>query len=367
MLELTVTTKVALFGMLLGGVFGATAHRTNFCTMGAISDLVMMEDWNRFRAWLLAIAVGIAGTQALHLGGVIDINTAIYLTPNLGWLGAIIGGLMFGFGMTQAGGCGSKTLIRLGAGNLKSLIVALILGVFAYMTLRGLIALARTAMEDATNIDMASFGAANQGITDVISASGAVDPDTARIAVSAVAVLGLLWFCFKDAEFRASRTDVVAGIIIGLCVPAGWLITGVIGFDEFEPTQMASLTFVAPVANSIQYLMTFTGSTIDFGISTVGGVILGSFISAKLSGEFKFEAFTGTDDMLRHFGGAALMGTGGVLALGCTIGQGLTGMSTLAVGSLLAFGSIVLGGILGMKYIEEGSFGGAVSALFSRG
>jgi len=365
--EFSVTAKVASFGLLLGCVFGATAHRTNFCTMGAISDFVMMDDWNRFRAWMLAIAVGIAGTQTLHMLGYIDINTAIYLTPNLGWLGAIVGGLMFGFGMTQAGGCGSKTLIRLGAGNLKSLIVALILGVFAYMTLRGLIALARTAMEDSTNFDMASIGAANQGIADVISAGGAIDPATARLAVTTVAVIGLLWFCFKDSEFRSSRPDVIAGIILGLCVPAGWLITGVIGYDDFEPTQMASVTFVAPVANSIQYLMTFTGSTIDFGISTVGGVILGSFISAKLSGEFKFEAFAGTDDMLRHFGGAALMGIGGVLALGCTIGQGLTGMSTLAIGSLLAFGSIVLGGILGMKYIEEGSFGGAVSAMLNRG
>lgn len=365
--ELTVTTKVALLGLLLGGVFGATAHRTNFCTMGAISDLVMMDDWNRFRAWLLAIAVGIAGTQALDIAGYIDINSAIYLTPNLGWLGAIIGGLMFGFGMTQAGGCGSKTLIRLGAGNLKSLTVALILGVFAYMTLRGLIALARTSLEETTNIDMASIGAANQGIPDVIAASGAVDLGTARLIASAVAILGLLWFCLKDAEFRGSKADVIAGIVIGLCVPAGWIITGMIGFDEFEPTQMASLTFVAPVANSIQYLMTFTGSTIDFGISTVGGVILGAFISAKLSGEFKFEAFAGTDDMLRHFGGAALMGTGGVLALGCTIGQGLTGMSTLAIGSVLAFISIVAGGILGMKYIEEGTLGSALSAMLSRG
>ncbi|WNJ98934.1 YeeE/YedE family protein [Thalassospiraceae bacterium LMO-JJ14] len=367
MIEFSVTTQVALLGLLLGGIFGATAHRTNFCTMGAVSDLVMMDDWNRFRAWLLAIAVGIFGTQVLHLAGYIDINNAIYLTPSLGWLGAILGGLMFGFGMTQAGGCGSKTLIRLGAGNLKSLIVALILGVFAYMTLRGLIALGRTALEGATNIDMLTIGANNQGIPDALAASGVIDIDTARLLVSAIAVLGLLWFCLKDADFRASKPDVIAGIVIGLCVPAGWIITGIVGFDEFEPTQMASLTFVAPVANSIQYLMTFTGSTIDFGISTVGGVILGSFISAKLAGEFKFESFVGTDDMLRHIGGAALMGIGGVLALGCTIGQGLTGMSTLAIGALLAFLSIVAGGVLGMKYIEEGSFGGAVAAMMGRG
>jgi len=214
------------------------------------------------------------------------------------------------------------------------------------MTLRGLIALGRTALEDAANADMASIGAAHQGIADIVAASGVVDIDSARIAVTAIVVLGLLWFCFKDEEFRASKADVVAGIIIGLCVPAGWVITGIIGFDDFAPTQLASLTFVAPVANSIQYLMTFTGATIDFGIATVGGVIVGSFLSA--------------------IGGAVLMGVGGVLALGCTIGQGLTGLSTLAIGSVIAFLSIVFGGVLGMKYIEEGEFGAALKAVFSR-
>jgi uncharacterized membrane protein YedE/YeeE len=365
--EISVTTKVAMLGFALGGVFGATAHRTNFCTMGAISDLVMMEDWNRFRAWLLAIAIGIAGSQALHIMGMIDLNESIYLTPNLGWLGAIIGGLMFGFGMTQAGGCGSKTLIRLGAGNLKSLVVFLVLGVFAYMTLRGLIALARTEMEGLTNIDVSGSGAANQGIADFIAASGVLDIETARLGATVLVVLFLFWFCFKDSEFRGSKPDILAGLIIGLCVPAGWAITGIAGFDDFDPVQLASLTFVAPVGNSIQYLMTFTGSTIDFGVATVGGVIFGAFISAKSTGEFKLEAFAGSDDMLRHLGGAALMGTGGVMALGCTIGQGLTGLSTLAIGSIMAFTGIVVGGILGMKYIEEGSFGGALRAMLSRG
>ncbi len=365
--DISVTTLVASLGFVLGIVFGATAHRTNFCTMGAISDLVMMEDWNRFRAWLLAIAVGIAGTQALHLAGMIDISESIYLTPNLGWLGAIIGGLMFGFGMTQAGGCGSKTLIRLGAGNLKSLFVALVLGIFAYMTLRGLIALARTAMEGVSNIDLTAADIDNQGIPDLIVAGGGMEDVTVRLATTVVIVGFLLWFCLKDPEFRGSARDIWAGIIIGLCVPAGWAITGIAGFDDFDPTQLASLTFVAPVGNSIQYLMTFTGSTIDFGISTVGGVIIGAFLSAKMTGEFKFESFSGTEDMLNHMLGAALMGTGGVLALGCTIGQGLTGVSTLAVGSFIAFASIVAGGVYGMKYLEEGSHGGAFSALLSRG
>ncbi len=365
--ELSVVAKVGWLGFALGMVFGATAQRTNFCTMGAISDMVMMEDRNRFRAWMLAVAVGIAVSQGMHLAGLIDLNKAIYLTPNLGWAGAIIGGLMFGFGMTQAGGCGSKTLIRLGAGNLKSLYVAIVLGIVAYMTLRGLIALARTALEGATNVDLKVAGIVNnQGIPDFLSLAG-LDAGTARMIAAAVAVLGLLWYCFKDADFRDSKRDMVAGLIIGLTVPAGWAITGIAGFDEFEPTPLFSLTFVAPVGNGIQYLMTFTGATIDFGVASVGGVIAGSFLAAIAAREFRVESFTDASDMIRHTVGAALMGAGGVMALGCTIGQGLTGISTLAVGSVLAMGSIMLGGVLGIKYLEEGTLGGALKAVLSRG
>jgi uncharacterized membrane protein YedE/YeeE len=160
--ELSITTIVGLGGFAIGLVFGAVVQRTNFCTMGGISDLVLMGDGRRFRAWLLAIAVAIIGTQTLHFAGLIDINKSIYLSANLGWLGAIIGGAMFGFGMTQTGGCASKTLVRLGAGNLKSLIVMVVLGIFAYMTLRGLLALPRLQIET-TNIDLAPESWRNGG------------------------------------------------------------------------------------------------------------------------------------------------------------------------------------------------------------
>lgn len=365
--DLPITTLVGGLGFLLGIAFGATAQRTNFCTMGAISDMVLMEDWNRFRAWMLAVAVALIGSQALHLGGLVDLNQSIYLSLNLGWAGAIIGGLMFGFGMTMAGGCGNKTLVRLGAGNLKSLFVAIILGIFAYMTLRGLIGLARLEIEGVANVDLSEAGIDGGGMPDFLALATGIGVETARLAIAALVAGGLLWFCFKDPEFRASPRDMAAGVIIGLLVPVGWYITGVIGFDDFDPTPLASVTFVAPVGNSIQYLMTFTGSTINFGIATVGGVIVGSFLMAKATGEFRFESFTDANDMLRHMIGAALMGTGGVMALGCTIGQGLTGMSTLALTSLIALLSIIGGGVFGMKYLEEGSMGGAFNAIFARG
>jgi len=362
--NMPVSTTVAVLGFILGAVFGATAQRTNFCIMGSISDMVLMENLNRFRSWLLTMAVAILGSQILFALGIVDLTKSIYLTTNLGWAGAIIGGALFGFGMVLAGGCGSKTLVRLGAGNLKSLVVGLFLGIFAYMTLRGLIGIARLQLEGATNIELKTSGLKAQGIPDIISVMTGLALPNVRWVVIALFVLGLLWFCFKDRAFRQSPRDIMAGLIIGALVPIGWYITGVIGHDDFEPARLASLTFVAPVGESIQYLMTFTGSTINFGIATVGGVIVGSFIMAGVRREFRLESFVDAPDMLRHMIGGALMGIGGVMALGCTIGQGITGMSTLAIGSLIAILSIIGGGILGMKYFEEGSLSGAIKALF---
>jgi uncharacterized protein len=362
--NVSISTTIAVLGFILGAVFGATAQRTNFCTMGSISDLMLMENWNRFRAWLLTIAIAVLGSQVLFAFGKVDLTQSIYLTTNLGWAGAIIGGVLFGFGMVLAGGCGSKTLVRLGAGNLKSLVVALFLGIFAYMTLRGLIGIARLQLEGATNIELKTSGLNAQGIPAIVAAMTGLALPNVRWVVMGLFVIGLLWFCFKDKSFRESPRDIAAGLIIGALVPVGWYVTGVIGHDDFEPTRLASLTFVAPVGESIQYLMTFTGSTINFGIATVGGVIVGAFLMSKSRGEFRLESFVDPSDMLRHMIGGAMMGTGGVMALGCTIGQGITGMSTLAIGSLIAFISIIGGGILGMKYFEEGSLCGAIKALF---
>jgi len=355
---------VSSLGFGLGMAFGATAQRTDFCTMGAISDIVFMGNWNRFRAWLLAIAVAMIGSQALHMLGLIDINTSIYLTTNMGWAGAIIGGLLFGFGMTMTGGCGNKTLVRLGAGNLKSLVVFLVLGIFAYMTLRGLTGLARVELEAATNIDLAAAGLSGGGFPDLLGFLTGMAAKTTRLVMLALFAGGILIFCFKDVNFRGSGRNIAAGVILGALVPAAWYVTGVVGGDEFEPTPLNSFTFVNPVGESIQYLMTFTGTTINFGIAVVGGVIAGSFIAAKASGTFRIETFADADDMVRHLIGGAIMGIGGIMALGCTIGQGITGMSTLAVNSLIAFLAICAGGVYGMKYLEEGNFADALKAMF---
>lgn len=358
---------VNLAGLALGIVFGAAVQRSNFCTMGAISDMVLMGDASRLRSWLLAIAVAMLGSQLLHLLGFIDLDQSIYATASLGWLGAALGGLLFGFGMVLAGGCGSRTLVRLGAGNLKSLLVVLMIAIAGYATLRGLFGPARQWLESWSVVDLKARGFATQALPDLLGAGFGLDATVIRWILALAIPAALLAWVFKDARFRRQARLVGAGIVIGLTVVGGWAASGILGADEFDPAPLVSMTFVAPIGYALQYLMTFTGAALDFGISTVGGVILGGFLMSKAERSFRVESFANAQDVLSHLIGGTLMGIGGVTALGCTIGQGLTGIGTLALGSFVALGGIVIGGILGVRYLEEGSLPGAVRALFARG
>lgn len=369
MMEWEPVYKVALLSFVVGIVFGAVVNKTNFCTMGAVSDWVNMGNKGRLRAWFLAIGIAILGTQVMQFNGLIDIGESIYLTPNFGWLGYLVGGFLFGVGMTLASGCVNRTLVRVGSGNLKSVVVLIIIAVSAYMTMRGLFALVKTNVFDVTNVDLSAHAVSNQGIGTLLGTLvGADDPALIQKIVTALFAGGLIVYAFKGRELRGSFNNILAGIVIGLVIPAGWYITGVVGFDDFEPVRMESFTFTGPAGDGLMYLLTFTGSTINFGIAAVFGVILGSFLYGVLSRSFRLESFVDRTDMLRHMLGAALMGFGGVLALGCTIGQGITGMSTLALGSLMALASIIFGSAFTMKvdyYLmdDEGFFSALRCAL----
>lgn len=352
---------VPLGGFIIGILFGGTAQRTHFCTLGGVADLVTMGDSTRFRAWMLAASVAMIGSQTLWSVGLINLDTAIYRTANFGWIGALVGGMMFGYGMVLGGGCGNKTLVRIGGGNLKSLAVFLVVAATAYMTLRGLIAPARVAMEGVFNVTLP----VSQGLDDVISHTTGIKASALRLLLTVVIAGGMIAWCFKDADFRAARGQVAAGIIIGGLVSAGWFVTSYIGQDDFDPTPVASFTFIAPIGDTLQYLMLFTGSTITFGIATVFGIIIGAFAMARLTGTFKLEGFSGARDTASTLFGAALMGIGGVTALGCSIGQGVTGVSTLAVGSFLAVVSIIAGAFWSLKAMEEGSVMAGLRALLT--
>jgi uncharacterized membrane protein YedE/YeeE len=350
MMEWEPVYRVATLGFAIGIVFGAVVNKTNFCTMGAVSDWINIGSKDRLRAWFLAIGIAIIASQFMQHRGMVDLGESIYLTPNFGWLGHIVGGFLFGVGMTLASGCGQRTLVRIGGGNLKSLVVLLLLGLTAYMTMRGLLALLRVNVVDAANVNLAQAGLADQGIDTIIASLAGSDGSAAITWVVALALGGgLIAYAFAAASFRRSLDNILAGVVIGLIIPAGWYVTGVIGFDDFDPMRLESYTFIAPTGESLMYLMTFTGSTIDFGIAAVGGVIVGSFVYAVATGKFHIETFADRADMIRHIYGGVAMGFGGVLALGCTIGQGITGMSTLAFGSLLSLVSIIAGSAVTMK------------------
>lgn len=348
--ELAPVHIVAALGFVLAAVFGFVANKTNFCTMGAVSDMLHMGSRGRLGAWFFAMGTAILGTQALHGAGLVDLESAIYLTPNFGWLGYIAGGIAFGVGMTLAAGCGQRNLVRFGGGSLKALVVLLVLGITAYTTVRGLLGLARITVFEAPNVDLEMHGLDGQGLATVLApAFGLEDAGTARIVLAVLLGGGLVVFALAQPAFRRSFDNVLAGIVIGAVITAGWFVTGYVGNDDFEPVPLESMTFVAPTGNVINYVMTFTGSTINFGIAAVLGMIAGSFAWAVMSGSFRVETFSTRSEMLSHLAGGALMGFGGVLALGCTIGQGVTGMSTLAAGSLIAVASIVFGSAITMK------------------
>jgi uncharacterized protein len=366
-MELSNIQNVALWAFLIAMVFGAVAYKTNFCTMGAVSDWVNMGDKGRLRTWFLAIGIAILGAQTLQSQNLVDLSKSIYLTSNFGWLGHLIGGLLFGIGMTLGAGCGQRTLVRVGGGNLKSLVVLLVLGISAYTTLRGLLAPVRINYVEVTNIDLSGHGMANQSIVAAIAAfTGMQDIDTLRWVVAGVLGLGMVFFALKDKDFRGNFDNILAGVCVGAIIVAGWYITGKGALDDFDPVPVESYTFVAPAGNALQYLMTFTGTTINFGIAAVLGVIAGSFLFAMLSGRFRVETFTSRQDMVSHIIAGILMGFGGVLSLGCTIGQGVTGMSTLSLGSLITLAAIIFGSAITMKvqyYRMEGQ--GYFRALFS--
>ncbi len=341
-------------GLLIGFVFGFIVQRTNFCTMGALSDILSFGDWRRFRSWMLAIAITMVGVYAMQRMGVADFGGSMYLAPNFGWLGNAVGGLLFGIGMVFGGGCVSRNLVRAGGGDLRSLVILIVIGLFAYMTIGGLIAPTRVALFSPSTINLGDAGFETQSMGELLAAATGLSAGTGTIIVLAVCVAGLLFFCLRDAGFRNSPSHLIAGVGIAVTVLAGWLLTG-LAQDDFAdvPVPLISLSYVRPTGDTMDYLMRYSAlGAPGFGVVTLLGALLGALAGALSSRSFRWATFSDVGDTGRNLFGAALMGVGGVLALGCTIGQGLTGISTLAAGSLIAVVFIVIGGIVGIKAME---------------
>jgi uncharacterized membrane protein YedE/YeeE len=344
---------------VLSCLFGAIVQRTHFCTMGAVSDAVGLGDFTRLRQWALAIATAMAGFWLLVAAGQVDPSKTLYTTPRWFWLSALAGGAMFGFGMVLASGCASKNLVRLGGGSLKALVVIVVLGVCAFATLKGITAVVRVATVDSLAIDFAAPAAVWARLAGLFGTENRVTGVVLGLAMA----LGAAVWALRGPEFVRAG-NLLAGIGIGACVAAMFWVTGHLGYvaehpQTLEETFLATnsgraeaLSFVSPVAYTLDWLMFFSdrSKTLTVGIVSVAGVVVGAAAMAVAQGSFRWQGFAGVDDLAHHLVGSALMGVGGVTAMGCTIGQGISGIATLSLTSLVALPAIMAGAVIGVKY-----------------
>ncbi|MCY4611024.1 MAG: YeeE/YedE family protein [Gammaproteobacteria bacterium] len=389
-MELEIYRQVLLAGFIITIILGAVAYKTNFCTMGAVSDLVNMGDSGRMRAWVLGMAVAVLGVAILEYMGLADMSLTTsaetgrppYRAAVFPWPRFIIGGILFGVGMTIGSGCGNRTMVRIGGGNLKSIAVLLAMGVAGYLmifTNFGYYVFLQW-MQPAF-IDLRNLGIADQSLGAAVSGLlGLPGPATTLAAGLLVAALMLVWV-LRSSDFLKNRDNVLAGVVLGLCVAAVWYVTaGSMGQGLIEEVAFLegdeqpygvgaqSLTFVQPAAILIRYLETGLASRfMSFAMVAGAGVIAGAFLYALVARRLRLEWFQSLGDAARHVIGGLLMGFGGVLSIGCTIGQAVSGVSTLAIGSFLTFVSICLGSALTMKvqyykmvYEDEANWGSAL-------
>ena len=353
------TTQVLWAAFILAALFGAIAQRTHFCTMGAVSDIVTMGDWTRMRMWGMAVGVAMIGFYGLAAAGLIDPAKTLYASNRFIWLSALVGGLLFGFGMVLTSGCGSKTLVRVGGGNLKSLVVLLVLGVAAFATLKGITAVLRVATVDRVAIDFSSHAALSNWVAGLTG----VSPALAGLVLAGVLGGGLILWALAGPDFR--RFDnLLAGLGIGAVIVGMWWVSGHMGYVAEHPDtlqeaflatnsgRMEALSFVSPVAYTVDWLMFFSDKSklLTVGIVSVFGVVVGSALYSLLSRSFRWEGFRDVEDTANHLSGAVLMGVGGVIAMGCTVGQGLSGISTLSATSFVAVAAILAGSVAGVRY-----------------
>ncbi len=357
--EVTSTTRLVLaLSFLIGVAFGVVAQRTRFCTMGAVADLAVTGDSTRIRMWGVALGTAILGFNAMVGLGWVQAADSIYATPRVLWLSALVGGLMFGIGMVLASGCTSKNLLRAGSGNLKAVVVLLVVALAGFATLKGITAVVRVHTVD---VAFLTLDRGQDLPTLVAGVSGRSTRGAAALLGSvigaAVLLVALLPRRWREAEV------VLGGAGIGALVVAAWWVSGVLGHVAEHPStlepaflatssrRMEALSYVSAVSYLVDYLLFFSDASkaLTVGIVSAVGLVVGAALHAAASGSFRWEAFAGLADLRNHLVGGALMGVGGVTALGCTIGQGLSGMSTLSLASVIALASMIGGAFLTVK------------------
>jgi uncharacterized membrane protein YedE/YeeE len=354
-------SQALLITLFITTILGIIMQKTSFCTLGAVSDGILMEDWSRMRQWCLAIGIAILGVALMSHLGWIDVSKSFYTGNRVLYLSTVIGSTLFGIGMVLASGCGSKTLIRIGGGNLKSIVVFIVLGLVAYMTMRGFLGIMKANTIDKVSLSLST----NQDLPSILSASFGIAKESLHSILALIIGGAFIGFAVLKKSFWNTE-NLLAGIGVGVGITAIWWVSGHYAHLTEDPNtlqeaflvtnsgRMESLSFVAPYAFALDWMM-FTSDkskVLTIGIVAVIGMILGSAISSILSKNFRWESFRGVEDTANHLVGAALMGFGGVTAVGCTVGQGLSGLSTLALNSFIAFPGFILGAYIGLQYLQ---------------
>ena len=373
-----ITTTLLIYTSILGFILGYVVNKTNFCTMGAVSDLVNIGDSSRLKAWLLAITTAIVGVTSLEYLGIVDVSESRipYRNSVLFWPRYIIGGIMFGIGMTLASGCGNKILIRIGGGNLKSIFVLLIAGLMALlMTRTDFYGLIFHSWMSPISPDLAKLGIPDQSVQTIFSSLTNIDAGNILITIFIPLLICVFLLKYIFSSYTSLSSDnILSGVVVGLVVTFAWLISGGdlgqawIENNDFLDTPypsvgVQSFTFINPMGEVLIYTSSvFDNFYLTFGVTALISTIVGSFVYSLISNNLRIEWFANKHDFFRHFIGAVLIGIGGVLSLGCTIGQGVSGVSTLAIGSIITLLSIIFGASLMMKIeyykavYEESSF-----------
>ncbi len=346
--DLIGTLGAAAIGFGGGLLLGLAARIGRFCTLGAIEDALYGAEYNRLRMWAMALAVAIAGTFGLAQAGLIDTGLSIYATNAWNPMASIFGGLVFGYGMAIAGNCPYGALGRFGGGELRSFVIVIVTGIAAYMTIGGPLGPVREALFPTITNDPAE--AAEAGIAHLLGSAAGTGP----LLPALVIAVALAMVALVGRDFRAASRDWFWAIVVGVAVISGWLGTSWLAARSFDPIQVESHSFTAPVGETIMYLMTSTGGGLSFAVGSVAGVLAGAVIGALLRHEFRWEACDDPGELGRQILGGFLMGIGGVTALGCSVGQGITAFSVLAYSAPVAFASIFLGAWIGLTQLIRG-------------
>ncbi len=337
---------VALVGLLGGLVLGLAARLGRFCTMGAIEDLLYGGSDLRMRMWLLAIGTAVIGTFSLAALGWLAPEQSFYLSIRWMPLASILGGLMFGYGMALTGNCGYGAIARLGGGDLRAFVIVLVMGLSAYVVLSGPLAGLRAWLFVQQDV---SAGIA-PGIAHLLASWSGFALPGIGIAIGALISLGAL----ASRGFLARPIAIFWAVMVGLAVVSGWAGTAYVAAHGFEPLPVVSHSFAAPVGETLLYAMTASARSPSFAVGSILGVVLGAFAGSLIKGHFRWEACEDPRELRRQILGAALMGAGAVIAMGCTVGQGISAFSVLSLSAPVTFLAILAGAALGLRQLIEG-------------